>query len=252
MHEEGSLVGSLANKNALVTGASRGIGRAIAERLGREGALVAVHYGHDAAAARGVVTSIRESGGQAFAVRAELAMPSASDELSAGLLPALKEHSGREEIDILVNNAGITGGTAFDRTSQDVFHRVTAVNAKAPLFILQRLLPHIPDGARIVNVTSALTRSANPDEIVYAMSKGALEQLTLHLAQLLGPRGITVNSVVPGSGGQASAVFSRASALGRAGRPQDVADVVAFLASEDARWITGTSVDATGGALLGR
>ncbi|MEU6601213.1 MULTISPECIES: SDR family oxidoreductase [Streptomyces] len=253
-------MGILANKSALVTGASRGIGRAIAERLGREGALVAVHYGHSSAAAREVVESIQSAGGRAFAVQAELGWPTAADELYRNLAPQLTTLHGKVELDILVNNAGVMDTAPLGRISNQDFKDVYAVNAKAPVFITQRLLPHIPDGGRILNISSPLTRIAQPNQLVHAMSKGALEQLTLHLAQLLGPRGITVNSVRPGFTDNGGPVFKNPetvkvlealNAFGRVGRPADVADVVTFLASEEARWVTGSILDATGGTLLG-
>ncbi|MGW2680597.1 SDR family oxidoreductase [Streptomyces sp. NPDC001436] len=250
----------LSGRTALVTGSSRGMGRAAAIRLAQEGALVAVHYHQDEAAAREVVTSVEKDGGRAFAVRAELGVDGDVDALFAVLEEDLRERTGSTDLHILVNNAGVMGGVAADRMTPEQFDRIFAVNAKAPFFLIQRALRNMPDGGRIINISSGLTRFANPDEIAYAMSKGALEQLALHFAKALGPRGITINSVAPGITRNGNPVFDMPevveqmaglSAFNRVGEPEDVADVVAFLATDEARWITGSFVDATGGTLLG-
>jgi NAD(P)-dependent dehydrogenase (short-subunit alcohol dehydrogenase family) len=250
----------LENKTALVTGSSRGIGRAIAERLGREGALVAVHYASNTDAAEQTVKSITAAGGRAFAVQAELGVPRDIDTLYERLQAGLTEHAGKEQLDILVNNAGIMGGVAPEEITPELFDRLVAINAKAPLFLVQRLLPVMPDGGRIINISSGLTRVANPQEIAYAMTKGAVEMISLHYARHLGARGITVNSVAPGITNNGNPVFdipeareqmAQLSAFNRVGEPEDIADVVAFLASRDARWVTGAFIDASGGTLLG-
>ncbi|MFD7506300.1 SDR family oxidoreductase [Streptomyces sp. NPDC059850] len=253
-------MGKLMGKTALVTGSSRGIGRATAQRLAREGALVAVHYTSDDQAARQTVSDIEAEGGQAFPVRAQLGVPGDVDMLFEALESGLKERTGTNTLNVLVNNAAIMGGVAPEEVTPDLFDRLFAVNAKAPFFIVQRALQLIPDGGRIINISSGLTRVANPEEAVYAMSKGAIEQIALHFAKFLGPRGITVNSVAPGITNNSSPVFdipeaveqmSQLSAFGRVGEPSDIGDVVAFLASDDARWVTGSFIDASGGSLLG-
>jgi 3-oxoacyl-[acyl-carrier protein] reductase len=250
----------LANKTALVTGSSRGIGRATAERLAAEGALVAVHYSSNTDAAEQTVKNITAAGGQAFAIRAELGVPHDVDTLYDALATGLKAHTGKVELDILVNNAGVMGGVKPEDITPEQFDHLVAVNAKAPLFLLQRVLPIMPDGGRVVNISSGLTRVANPEEIAYSMTKGAIEMITLHYAKHLGPRGITVNSVAPGVTNNGSPIFdipeareqiAQLSVFNRIGEPADVGDVVAFLASPDARWITGAFIDASGGTLVG-
>ncbi|MEU2833306.1 SDR family oxidoreductase [Streptomyces lavendulae] len=250
----------LAGRTALVTGSSRGMGRAAAIRLAEEGALVAVHYTSDGAAAEEVVASVEKDGGRAFAIRAELGVPGDVESLFGALEADLLERTGSTDLHILVNNAGVMGGVGPADITPDQFDRIFAVNAKAPFFLIQRALRNMPDGGRIINISSGLTRFANPDEIAYAMSKGALEQLALHYAKALGPRGITINSVAPGITRNGNPVFdipeaveqmASLSAFNRVGEPEDVADVVAFLATDEARWITGSFVDATGGTLLG-
>ncbi|MGW1713635.1 SDR family oxidoreductase [Streptomyces sp. NPDC002156] len=250
----------LTDKTALVTGASRGIGRAIAVRLAAEGALVAVHYAANRDAAEEVVASIEKDGGRAFALQAELGVPGDVHDLFLGFEAGLKERTGSTDLDILVNNAGQTGGVSLDQITPEQVDTLFAVNAKAPFFIIRRALANLAAGGRIINISSGLTRFANPDEIAYAMTKGAVEQLALHFAKILAPRGITINSVAPGITRNGNPVFdipeaveqmARMSAFNRVGEPEDVADVVTFLASDDGRWVTGAFLDATGGTLLG-
>ncbi|WP_308295876.1 SDR family oxidoreductase [Streptomyces sp. ISL-96] len=253
-------MGRLTGKTALVTGSSRGMGRAAAVRLAEEGALVAVHYTSRKDAADDVVASIEKDGGRAFTVRAELGVPGDVHELFLGLESGLRERTGGTDLNILVNNAGVMGGVKPEDTTPEKFDELFAVNAKAPFFLIQRALKNMPDGGRIINITSGLTRFANPDEIAYAMTKGAVDQLALHFAKYLGPRNITINSVAPGITRNDNPVFTipevveqmaQMSAFNRVGEPEDIADVVAFLATDEARWITGSFVDATGGTLLG-
>jgi 3-oxoacyl-[acyl-carrier protein] reductase len=244
---------ALTGKTALVTGASRGIGRAIAQRLAREGATVAVHYGYQEQAAAETVDAIVGEGGQAFAVHAPLGEPGDVERLFAGF--------GQGPLHILVNNAAIMDYSAtIEGATPEAFDRLFAINVRAPLFIAQRALQQMPEGGRIINVSSGVTWFAIP-EVVYSMSKGALNVLTRSLAQTQGVRGITVNTISPGitetdmngwlqDPGSARNAASMI-ALGRHGQPADIADVVAFFASDDARWITGQTLEVNGGLFLG-
>ncbi|WP_335937266.1 SDR family oxidoreductase [Streptomyces sp. PTD5-9] len=256
-----STMDRLTGRTALVTGASRGIGRATAVRLAREGALVAVHYAANDEAARETVTLIEKEGGRAFPVRAELGVPGDVHELFLGLERGLKERTGGTALDIVVNNAGATSaeGTPPEEVTAEQLDRYFAVNARAPFLIVQRALRDMPDGGRVINISSALTRFAAPEQVAYSMTKGAIEQITLHMAKHLAPRRITVNSVAPGITDNGGPVFdipeaveqmAQVSAFKRVGEARDVADVVTFLATDEARWITGSFVDASGGTLL--
>ncbi|MFI0168455.1 SDR family oxidoreductase [Streptomyces sp. NPDC017095] len=249
-------MGALTGKTALVTGASRGIGRGIAERLGRDGARVVVHYGTREQAAKETVAAIEEAGGSAFAIGVELGTPGDAERLWA----EFDRHA--DGLDILVNNAGIGTAAPVEEIGEEEYDRVFAVNVKAPFFLVRHGLGRLRDGGRIINISSGLARTAvMPDKVAYAMTKAALDVFSRDLSKVLGPRGITVNSVAPGiidtdntaeflhgtQDGQAQA--AAISALGRVGTPADVADAVAFLASADGRWVTGHWLDATGGSL---
>jgi 3-oxoacyl-[acyl-carrier protein] reductase len=247
----------LTSKTALVTGSSRGIGRAIAQRLAADGALVAVHYGRDEAAANATVAAIETAGGHAFPLRAELGIPGDIDTLFAGLERGL----GGRPLDILVNNAAIISYEAtIEHATQAEYDRVFNVNVRAPLFIVQRALRVMADGGRIINVSSGVTWFAIP-EIVYAMTKGALNVMTRSLAFTQGRRGITVNTVSPGitetdmngwlSNDEAQKKVAAMVALGRHGQPADIADAVAFFASNDGRWVSGQVLEVNGGLFLG-
>ncbi|MFB8281638.1 SDR family oxidoreductase [Nocardia colli] len=250
-------MGALTGKTALVTGGSRGIGRGIAERLGRDGARVAVHYNGSEQAAKEVVTGIEAAGGSAFAIRAELGVP----DDAAALWAAFDAHA--DGVDILVNNAGIDGiREPIEGTDEAAFDRVFAVNAKAPFFITKLGLDRMRDGGRIVNLSTGLTNGARmPELIAYTMTKAALDSFTSVLAKQVGARGITVNAVAPGiidtdmnagflNNAETVAMVTQMSPLKQLGQPAEVADVVGFLASADARWVTGQWIDATGGGLL--
>lgn len=251
----------LAGKIALVTGASRGIGRGIALRLAREGALVGVHYGTRQQEAEDVVRTIEANGGAAFAIGADLSTLDGIHVLYATLDDVLQSRTGEKRFDILVNNAGIGQMATLEETTEQSFDEVMHLHVKAPLFLIQQALPRMRDEGRIINTSSAVTRIAFPNLLGYSISKGALNTLTFVLAQHLGGRRITVNAILPGiidtemnagtlqdAGGRQFA--AGLSAFGRWGQPEDVADIAAFLASPDSRWVTGQLIDASGGSRL--
>ncbi|MEU9255494.1 SDR family oxidoreductase [Streptomyces sp. NPDC048270] len=253
--------GPLAGRTALVTGASRGIGRGIAERLASDGALVVVHYGQNTAAAHDVVTAIRAAGGNAFPLQTLLGATGDAQALYTALDSELARRGLEPGFDILVNNAGVSGSARIHEVTPELIDKIFSVNVKALLFVIQEGLTRMRDGGRIINISSAATRIAYPKSVVYSMSKGAMETLTLALAKELGPRGITVNTVAPGfvatdmnaklrTTPEEVADLARLSVFERIGAPVDIAGIVAFLASPDSQWITGQRLDATGGSQL--
>ncbi|MGW0857720.1 SDR family oxidoreductase [Streptomyces sp. NPDC002690] len=254
-------MGSLKGRTALVTGASRGIGRGIARRLAADGALVAVHYASNEEAAERTVASIRDDGGRCFPVRAELGVDGDVRALFDAFDAGAREQGTDAGLDILVNNAAVSISSRITELRAEDFDRLIAVNTRAPLFIIQEALKRMGVGGRIVNISSAASRRALPRTLAYSMSKGAVDSLTRTLAEELGPRGITVNAVAPGfvetemnasrrATEEARSAIAALSTFDRIGRPEDIADIVAFLASDDSRWITGQYIDATGGSKL--
>src|SRR5690606_29312610 len=227
-----------------------------------QGALVAVPYGANESAAHDVVRTIEAAGGAAFAVGQRLGVDGDVDGLFAQLDAELRARVGHTGIDILVNNAGIAGPSRLADTTPATFDELFAVNAKAPFFITQAAAERMRKGGRIINISTGLTRTADPELTAYAMSKGAIDVLSLSIAKELGPREITVNTVAPGvidtdmnagwlhASSDAHDAAAALSPFNRVGTADDVADVVAFLASDAARWMTGHYVDVTGGALL--
>ncbi|MFE7359281.1 glucose 1-dehydrogenase [Streptomyces sp. NPDC057543] len=239
-------------KNAVVTGGSRGIGRAIVERLCRDGARVVFNYATSDDAAEEVVRTVRDNGGTATAIRLDLADPDGARQL----MEAAEEQL--DGLDILVNNAALClPPSLIADTDPDVFDKVMTVNTRAVFMTIRHAAVRMRDGGRIVNISTANTVRPGPGISAYAASKGAVEQLTAIAARELGARGITVNTVSPGAtdtellrgNNQPEALEAVAgmTPLGRLGEPADVADVVAFLAGHDGRWITGQNVRATGG-----
>ena len=254
---------TLAGKVALVTGASRGIGRAIALRLAKDGAMVAVHYGSGADGAAETVKAITDAGGRAFVVQARLdGDTDGLDRMFAALDERLTALTGEAHFDILVNNAGTDRFGSIEQITPEAFDAIFNTNLRGPFFLTQRALPRIRDNGRIISLSSGLARVVAPRHTVYSMTKSAIQKLTAILALQLGPRGITVNAVAPGvvltdmtaswlkDNDAAAAEVKGICALGRIGETRDIADVVAFLASDDARSITGTTIDATSGQQL--
>ena len=252
---------ALDNKIALVTGGSNGIGRAIAERFARDGAAVGIGYAHDEVAAHDTVESIRKDGGRAFTVHTELGVRGDAARLWETFDDAGQKYTPTGKLDILVNNAAKGNFAALGELAEEDFDKVFTVSVKAPFFVTKLALPRLRDGGRIINISSIAATLASPELIAYSAAKGALDAFTLSLAKQLGTRGITVNSVAPGivltrnnahlrDNEQAAAQAAARVALGRLGQSQDVADIVAFLASSDARWVTGQVIDASGGTAL--
>jgi len=246
---------------ALVTGSSRGIGRAVASRLARDGALVVVHYATGAADAEAVVREIEGEGGQAFTVGADIGSVPAIDAMFAAIDAELARRQSAHRIDVLVNNAGILIGGPLETVDEATYDRLFATNMKGPFFVTQRAAERMETGGRIIFLSSLTAVRAIPTRPLYGATKGAINSLTLALAQHLGPRGITVNAIMAGTtrtdGAQKAlakpGVEERVAAqiaAGRIGEAEDIADMVAALASHDARWSTGQCIAVTGGQQL--
>ena len=244
---------NLSGKVALVTGAARGIGRAIAMRLAADGAAVVVNYAGSADQARDAVTRIEQAGGKAVAVQADVSRVADV----ARLFDATLEKFGR--LNILVNNAGVMFTKPVAEVGEEEFDRIFDVNVKGTFFCCREAAKRMADGGRIVNFSSSTTALMLPGYAAYVATKGAVEQLSHVLAKELGGRGITVNVVSPGPTdtelfGQGKTeeqkqTFARMAALGRLGRPEDIAAVVAMLAGPDAGWVTGQNLRANGGLI---
>jgi NAD(P)-dependent dehydrogenase (short-subunit alcohol dehydrogenase family) len=256
-----------ASKVALVTGGSRGIGRAASYELARLGYVVAVHYRADAAAAEQTIAGVRERGSDGFALQADLAVPQGIEKLFGEFDRVMSQRGQPARLDLLVNNAGVADGGSLEATSPDLFDRQFALNVKAVFFSTQNAVKRMTTGGRIINLSSvASSRVLELDGELnalsaYAASKAAIDALTRHWAVELGPRGIIVNAVAPGpvdtdmNAGwlrtdKGQSMLSAASPLGRVGTAKDVAGVIAFLASPASQWTTGQVVDASGGYRL--
>ncbi len=254
---------SLNKRVAVVTGASRGIGRAIAEAFAKNGALVVVHFGQNNMAANETVSAIESIGGAAFAIQADLASPDEIQRFYHTLDQQVTARTGTEGFDILVNNAGIASPASYREMTADQFDYLFAVNVRGAFLMTQAAISRLRDGGRIINISSVASRHASPTPMVppYSMTKAALDAFTLGLAQDLGSRNITANTIAPAtvetdmnarfiSDPQVRKAIEAQTALGRIGEPRDIADVALFLAADESRWITGQYIEASGGFRL--
>lgn len=246
---------NLNGKTALVTGASRGIGRATALALAAAGARVLVHFGSDEQAANSVVETIRASGGSAETVAADLSTANGPHELARQVRARVGER-----LDILVANAGISKASPIAETTVEDFDRLFAVNVRAPYFLVQQLLPVLGEGSSVVLLSSLAARNAVGNLSAYAATKGAIDTLVRHFAASLGERGIRVNAIAPGVVETDMSNFAKTDAgrdftlgmqaLKRVAQPDDIAGAALFLASDAARWVTGDTLRVDGGSKL--
>ena len=242
-------------KTALVTGASRGIGRSAALALSKAGAQVLVHYGRNAAEARSVVAQIKTEGGRAEAIGSDL-----SDSQGAHRLASKVREIVGERLDILVANAGVSKAATIDEMTVDDFDALFAVNVRAPYFLVQQLLPILKEGSSVVFTSSLAAHAAVGNLSAYAATKGAIDTLVKHFAFILGAKGVRVNAVAPGVVETDMSNFARTDAgreftlsmqaLKRVAQPDDIAGAIAFLASDAARWVSGDTLRVDGGSKL--
>ncbi|TSJ45732.1 SDR family NAD(P)-dependent oxidoreductase [Fluviicola chungangensis] len=250
------------SKLALITGGSRGLGRSMANKLAEKGINVVITYHTNKAEADKVVAEIQSKGAEALALPLDVSKADTFQSFVATLRSSIKSNFDKEKIDFLVNNAGIGLSTPLGATEPSVFDSLTDIHFKAPFFLTQLIVPFVNDGGGIVNISSGLARFTAPGYSVYGSLKAAVEQLSRYLAQELGSRQIRVNCVAPGAietdfGGGAvrdnadyNKMIADATALGRAGLPDDIGDVVAFLCTDESRWINGQRIEVSGGTHL--
>lgn len=246
-------MGRLNEKVALVTGASKGIGAGIARRLASEGARVVLNYASSATAAQALVAEIEGAGGSAIAVRADVRDKSQMD----GLVKSAIDRFGR--LDIVVNNAGVYQFARIEDTTEALYRQQFDINVLGPLLVSGAAAPFLGAGGSIINISSFVTRIAPAESAIYSGTKGAIDAITGVLSRELGPRGIRVNAVNPGlietEGTHANGVIGsdfqawneQQTPLGRIGQVADIASIVAFLASDDAGWVSGEHIIGAGG-----
>jgi NAD(P)-dependent dehydrogenase (short-subunit alcohol dehydrogenase family) len=249
------------NKIALVTGGSRGLGRNIALQLARKGNDVILTYRQNKGEGEAVVAEIEKLGRKAVALRLDVGDLSQFDGFRDALARALETNWKRKDFDFLINNAGIDRSSTIDQTTVEAFDELLNVHFKGVYFLTQKLLSLIANGGRIVNTSTGLARFALPGYAAYASMKGAIEVFTRYLAKELGPRGIAANVVAPGAietdftrealeHSEVRNFIASQTALGRVGVPDDIGGVVAFLCSEEGRWVNAQRLEASGGMFL--
>lgn len=252
---------TLNNKIALITGSSRGLGKAMALHLAKLGAKIIVTYNNNESAASETVAEIQSEGSDAFSVQLNTGKSETFDEFYKKVQSQLKERWNAASFDILVNNAGIIAHEMIAETSVETFEALNNIQLRGPFFMTQKALPFLNDGGRIINISTGLARFSLPGYGAYAAMKAGIEAFTRYLAKELGSRQITANVVAPGAidtdmnaGAMQNPDFvktiSSVTALGRVGVPGDISGVVAFLASEDGRWVNGQRIEASGGMFL--
>jgi NAD(P)-dependent dehydrogenase (short-subunit alcohol dehydrogenase family) len=250
------------NKIALITGGNRGLGQSMALHLADHGIDVLFTYRAGADSAKATVAALEAKGRKAAALQLDVGDSRGYPAFADAVKAELQQRWQRTSFDFLVNNAGVGLGASFVETTEEQFDELCRVHLKAAFFLTQRLLPLIPDGGRIVNVSTGLARFTMPGYAAYAAMKGGVEVLTRYLAKELGGRGITVNTIAPGAietdfgGGmvrdnkQVNQHVASATALGRVGLPDDIGGAVALLLSPEAGWINGQRIEVSGGMLL--
>ena len=250
------------NKIALVTGGSRGLGKNMALSLATKGINVILTYNSKKDEALAVVAEIEKTGQKAAALQLSAGDTKTFDAFFAQVKTVLKDTFGADKFDFLINNAGIGIHASFAETTEEQFDELMNIHFKGVFFLTQKALPLINDGGRIVNLSSGLARFSNPGYAAYASMKGGIETLSRYMAKELGARGIAVNVVAPGAietdfgGGmvrdnkQVNDYVARVTALGRVGLPDDIGGVVAFLCTEDAKWVNGQRIEVSGGMNL--
>ncbi|MGV0937887.1 SDR family NAD(P)-dependent oxidoreductase [Empedobacter falsenii] len=253
---------STENKIALVTGGSRGLGKNMALSLAKKGVDVVLTYNSNKEEADKVVAEIQSLGQNAAAFQLDAGDVKSFDAFLKEVTNHLNEKTGKPNFDYLVNNAGTALYAPFAETTEEQFDNAVNIHYKGVFFLTQKALPFLNDGGRIVNISTGLARFSNPGSSAYAAMKGAVEVLTRYLAKELGSRGITANTVAPGAiatdfgGGRVrdnkeiNDHVAQVTALGRVGLPDDIGGVVAFLCSDDARWVTGQRIEVSGGMNL--
>lgn len=250
------------NKIALVTGGSRGLGKNSALRLSKNGIGVIVTYLNNKKEANDVVSEIEQNGQKAAALQLDVADIKSFDGFIQQVSELLNEKWKKDKFDFLINNAGIGAHAVIEQTTEEIFDSLFNVQFKGVFFLTQKAIPLIADNGCIVNISSGLTRFSLPGHSAYASMKGAIETFTKYLAKELGHKGINANLVAPGAietdftrasfedNPQLKEMIASQTALGRVGVPDDIGGVVAFLCSEDARWVNGQRIEASGGIFL--